>query len=208
MRKLSFVFFAICILSCKHKPKYNPEAVKLNNLAVKLFMQSVDSNNKQNAINLLNKATAIDSNYFTAYWNKLSFQMGLKQYDNALITARRITVIRPNNAYVQAMVGNLLEIKGDSISSKPNFNASLLLYNKMLDTINVKDSRYKDVVFGKATDLIMLGKQSEANILLKQLYNSTTDTVYRQMYMQYIGKDRKTTIEGLMKPDTVSTSAK
>ena len=78
----------------------------------------------------------------------------------------------------------------------------------MLDTINVKDSRYKDVVFGKATDLIMLGKQSEANILLKQLYNSTTDTVYRQMYMQYIGKDRKTTIEGLMKPDTVSTSAK
>ena len=51
--------------------------------------------NYQQAIALLDQATAIDSNYIAAYGNKVIFQLELKDFDKALITANNLIRINP-----------------------------------------------------------------------------------------------------------------
>src|SRR5580658_916477 len=70
------------------------KAKKLKDSATLIAMHQQDF---VRAISLLDKATQIDSNYIGAYRNKLTFEMDLKHYDEALGVSLKILQLKPNN---------------------------------------------------------------------------------------------------------------
>jgi len=217
MKRILILLIAACLFSCKQKgtaqstihKKYNPEAVKLNDSAIRITHFSYNGNSPkalENGIALLDKAITIDSNYYIAYGNKLSFQTELKQYSDAAITDKQLIRISPHNPDNYSVEGSLEYKMGDTLSGNEYFKTALSLYNNLLDTMSMKNRRYKDVEMGKAVALIMIGQQIKGNIILKQLYNATTDTLYRQNYLFYMNKSRQQLLDGLYNGETISSS--
>ena len=69
-----------------------------------------------------------------------------------------------------------------------------------------KNKHYNDIKLNKAVALIMTGQQIKGNPILKQLYNTTTDTSYRQYYLLYMNKSRKQILDELYNGETISSS--
>lgn len=180
MTTLNFIFILLLtgLCSCEQKPskhKVNPEAVRLSNKIVPLirFIDNPDSCRK--ALLFLDSATAIDSNDFLAYYNKLMFLGGLKQYDRTILTFNELIRLRPNAHDLLMMKGILYEEIGDTILSKPYFQKSLSICNSVLDTMTVTNTNYVMLTTNKAVNLIMLGDSTEANRILKALYDTQPD---------------------------------
>jgi tetratricopeptide (TPR) repeat protein len=131
---LLFGLFACGQTGGKHT--INPYAIKLNDSAARMTFQMTDSG-YQKAILLLDQATAIDSNYFLAYYNKLIFQSQLGQYDKALATSKNLIRIRPGAPDLHLTSGALYEKIGDTVSAKYNFEEALSLYNSIWVTMCV-----------------------------------------------------------------------
>ena len=76
--KFCFLFLLIGLYACgqteKKKYSVNPKAKQLNDSAVQAAM---NNENYSGAIVLLNEAIKLDSNYYRAYSNKLTFQFAL-----------------------------------------------------------------------------------------------------------------------------------
>ena len=159
------------------------------------------------AISLLEQAILIDSNYFTAYRNKLSFQIVLKDYNQALKTAIKISQLRPSNPDYYVTIGLLYEIQGDSVSSKKQFIEAEKQYDKMLDTITLSNKNYNMLLMDKAINLIYLGEQQKGNDILKQLYNDQKESSLKEMLASYINKSKGEIIKMLMTPETTTVEA-
>src|SRR6476469_10445863 len=82
----------------------DPQARKLNDSATMFAMKQQDY---AKAIALLDQATQIDSNFLTSYANKLSFQLQIKQFDKALMTAYNLKRIKPNAPDYYVTIGML-----------------------------------------------------------------------------------------------------
>jgi len=217
MKRILILLIAACLFSCKQKgtaqstihKKYNPEAVKLSNSALKMAQSSYGADRPQaltNAIALFNKALSIDSNYYWACYNKLAFQLELKQYQDALVTDKQLVRISPYKADSYSNEGLLEDKLGDTLSGNECFKKALSLYNNLLDTMSEKNKHYNDIKLNKAVALIMTGQQIKGNPILKQLYNTTTDTSYRQYYLLYMNKSRKQILDELYNGETISSS--
>jgi len=155
-----------------------------------LIKASDRSNTLAYAISLLDKATAIDTNYFYAYQNKFLFQNELKQYANALITSKHLLNLRPKNVEIKVWGAEACERAGDSISAVKYYKSSLSTYNQILDTMSVKNPSYKVLEMEKATDLIMLNQPNEGYGMLKELYNNETNPNYKRMYQGLMNMTR------------------
>jgi tetratricopeptide (TPR) repeat protein len=182
----------IIAVGCSHSQgKINPEAIKLNNDAMALHSNPIyrkDGRNKllNDAIMLLDSATKIDTNYYVAYYNKLGFQYQLKQYAGALKTAKQMIRLRPRNIDILATMGMLSEQSGDTISSKAYYKKGLSMYNQILDTMDTKNSHYSQFEVQKASFLILLNKQAEANTIFKMLSEREKNPDLKQKYLNLI----------------------
>src|SRR5436309_2510270 len=96
----------------------NPKAKQLVDSAVQIAMYK---NNYRGAIVLLDEAIKLDSDYYNAYSNKLTYQFALKQYNEALPTAKKLNMLRPEDPANYITVGLLYEKLHDTISSKKYF---------------------------------------------------------------------------------------
>jgi tetratricopeptide (TPR) repeat protein len=188
------------------KHTINPYAIKLNDSAARMTFQMNDSG-YQKAILLLDQATAIDSNYFLAYYNKLIFQSQLKQYDKALVTSKNLIRIRPMAPDLHLTSGELYEEIGDTVSAKYNFQLALSLYNSILDTMSVGNRHYDMLFMNKAIDLIMLGEQIQGHELLKQLYDRQTDEDYKELILPFMNINRKELLEKIDHPQSITGSS-
>ena len=190
------MLFAICCLSCKpphSKRKFNPEALKLNDQAQTLLLNSGRTESDQvlkNAIILLNKAIQIDSNYPASYLNKFVFQNELKQYGNAIFTGKQLMKLRPTNVNIKLMVGEDYEKIGDTISSVKYYKDALAGYNKILDTMSVSNKTYSSFLSSKAFTLIMLHQQSQGYAILNEMAAKETDPNLKQMYLGFAEESR------------------
>jgi tetratricopeptide (TPR) repeat protein len=165
------------------------ECINLNDSAINLVYKSSNFTMNQrltDAIALLDKATKIDSADYVAYYNKRTYQLKLKQYNDALLTSKQMIKLSPNNGDNYFYVGVLCIKAGDTASSMPYFKRALSLYNNVLDTMNIKNVRYKSLKMAKATDLIVLGQKQKGNEILKDLYNKETDTLAKQEYLNIL----------------------
>ena len=100
--RILIVLLSISFVACgQQNQKYmlNSKAKVLADSAYKFVRFNLsDTVNLKFAIKLLKQATEIDSNYILGFQNMLSYQMILKDYSEALITARRMSNLRPQNA--------------------------------------------------------------------------------------------------------------
>jgi tetratricopeptide (TPR) repeat protein len=177
--------------------KVDPAAVELNNNAMTLvrFINNPDSSAK--AISLLDKATSIDSNYFLGYYNKLMFFNQLKQFDKVIMTVNKLVSLKPS-AHDLYMTGGLFYEKiGDTVSSQKYFQKSLTICNNVLDTMSSMNRDYKLLVGNKAVNLLMLGDTTQADKILKLLYDSQSDDELKKMTLSLINKSKKELIEQL-----------
>jgi tetratricopeptide (TPR) repeat protein len=213
--KYTFLFLIIALCSCGQattKHKINPESVRLNNKISPLVSFTNNPDSCRKALLFLDSATAIDSNNFLAYYNKLMFLYGLKQYDKAINTTNELIRLRPNDHDLFMIKGNLLNKIGDTTSANLNFEKSLKICNSVLDTMHETNRDY--VMFGmdKAVNLIMLGDSVEANKMLKIVYNKPPDdptfgNVDKKYILSLMNKNRIQLIDFLNKPGTDTTGS-
>lgn len=199
MRFLSFLLL-IGLSACgqqtnSKKHIVDPQARKLNDSATIVAMKQQDY---ATAIALLDKATQIDSNFLTAYANKLSFQLQLKQFDKALITAFDLKRIKPNAPDYYVTIGMLYDIKGDTVLSKTYFAEAATCYDKILDTMSTSNKDRDMLLMNKAVNLVLIGQQGQGNKILKQLYDRQHDEAYREMIALFMNKTKDEIIASLM----------
>jgi tetratricopeptide (TPR) repeat protein len=201
MKKLAILVLVVSSLSCKSshaQKKINPEALKLGKMVYDSLRKA--GNNPKAlpyAITMLDKATAIDTNYFSAYQDKFIFQTELKRYSDALITAKHLLVLRPKNVEIKDKVAMAYERAGDSLTAAKYYKSALSTYKEILDTMSVNNPSYKIFKMEEATDLIMLNQQKDGYGLLKQLYNDETDPNYKPMYQQFMNMSRNDMLYGI-----------
>lgn len=201
--------FALLFLSAcaqrTSKPKFDPVVVRLNNMAINLssYIQNSDSANK--AINYLDSATIIDSNYFLGYYNKLIFLNQLKQYDKALIAINQLIRLRPNANDIYITGGIIYEKIGDTISSRRYFEKSLSICASILDTMNVKNRNYNMLALNKAINLVLLGQNIKGNLLLKQVYENQIDSSQKATTLSFMNKNKDEIIELATNPPTAGS---
>ena len=187
-------FYACGQQSENKKHVVDPKARQLNDSATSIAMHAQDYNK---AISLLDQATQIDSNYLTAYANKLSFQLELKQFDKALATAKNLNRIKPEAPEYFVSIGLIYEHMGDTTSSNKFFNEAVNRYNKILDTMSTVNKDYDLLLMNKAVSLILVGQQQKGNDILKGLYDKQKDESYREMLSSFMNKSRKDILDNL-----------
>ena len=188
----SFLMIGFC--SCGQsagKHKVNPAGIELNRQAMLLVAYIDNPDSSRKALELLDKATVIDSNYFLGFYNKLMFYNQLKQFDKAVLTVNKLIHLRPAAHDLYLTGGILYERQGDTISSKAYFKESLRICNTVLDTMSIKHRDYEMLVGNKAANLIMLGDTATANQLLEKLYNSQTDEEQKKLTQSLMYKSKK-----------------
>jgi tetratricopeptide (TPR) repeat protein len=213
--KFTFPFLFIALYSCGQKStkhKINPESVRLNNKIIPLVSFTNNPDSCRKALLFLDSATSIDSDDFTAYYNKLMFLNGLKQYDKAINTANELIRLHPNSLDLFMVKGTLLNKIGDTTSANLNFEKSLKICNDVLDTMHETNRDYVMFVMDKAVNLIMLGDSVKANKILKILYDKQPDdpafgNVDKKYILSLMNKNRIQLIDFLNKPYSDTTGS-
>ena len=205
--KLLFIFLIMGLYSCeqksaKHKPDL--EVIKLNNKIVPLvpFINNIDSSKK--ALEFLDSATSIDTNYFLGYYNKLMFLYALKEYNKAILAINNCIRIKPNAHNLYLTGGILYEKIGDTISSKSYFEKSLKICNSVLDTMKENNTNYIFLSTNKAVNLIMLGNTITANKTLKQVHDALSNEgefadAEKKYVLSFMNKNKIDLIEKILR---------
>ncbi len=129
----------------------------------------------EKAIGLLNKAIQIDSNYFIAYLNKFNFETLLKKYKDALVAAKEMVRLGPNDSTVKFMAGKMYDETGDTVNAKIYYQDYLKFCDHKLDTMSAKNRNYKFIEEQKAFVLILLNQADKGHDILKKLYSKSDD---------------------------------
>ena len=202
MTNLKFIllFFSIALYSCGQKKYYSKVDVKVARLTNKIiplvnFIDNPDSCKK--ALSFLDSATTIDSSCFLCYYNKLMFLYSLKQYDRAVEAMNQCIKLNPSVHDLYLTGGILYEKIGDTAHSINYFNKSLTICNSVLDTMKVNNSDYDMLVGNKAINLIMLGKNKDANELLQKLYDKQTDSNLQKLTLSMMNKSKKELVNSM-----------
>lgn len=206
-----FLFLLIALYSCGQKSvkhKINPEAVRLNNKIISLVPFTDNPDSCRKALLFLDSATTIDRNDFLAYYNKLMFLYGLKQYNKAIETVDEMLKLRPNAHDLYITKGSFYERIGDTVSSKKCFQKSLEICDKVLDTMTKTNRDYVMFVIDKATNMVMLGDSVKANNILQTLYDnqpddSVFDNVDKKFILSFMHKTKAELLQP--KPDTTES---
>ena len=114
-----FIYLAF-VVSCKAQNKktdksvYNPEAIKLNNIAMSLFERNrANQDSIFKTISLLEEAIQKDSSYYIAYNNLASLLSYNGKYYEAIGTLDKILKINPGLIEMKTIKGFILEKSGN-----------------------------------------------------------------------------------------------
>lgn len=195
--RISTLFLIIVFYSCgqesnSKKNSAKPDAKSLNDSATLIVKQTQDY---AKAISLLDEATQLDSNYLVAYRNKLSFQLQLKQYDQALLTAHDLKRLKPAMPDYYTTIGILYDIKGDTVSSSKFFAEASAKFDSILDTMSKTSMNYDILLMNKAINLILLDEQQKGNDILKQLHDKHKEEGYRESLALLRNKSKQELLE-------------
>jgi tetratricopeptide (TPR) repeat protein len=209
VRIFSLLLFFI-IIACSQKQetkKYipDPRAKLLNDSAINLSIQSPPKNFEK-AVAILDEATKIDSNYYAAYNSKLTFQVTLNRFNDALITAKNLIRITPESSTAHTNTGFIYWHLGDSVSAIDHFTKANELFDKVLDTMKKSGIRYETALMNKGLLLILIGQQQKGNDILNNLHNKSDET-NKWMFEQVLNKSRAEILNDLLRPDTTGSVA-
>lgn len=200
-----FLIIGLKVYGQTEEKKYSvtSKARQLTDSAVRIV---VDAENYPKAITLLDQAIRSDSNYYPAYTNKLTFQLALKQYGQALPTAKKINTLRPEDPVPYVSVGLLYEALHDTLSSQKYFAAANMHFQKILDTMNKANASYEQFIMNKAINLVLLGQQENGNALLRELYDDTKSDLMKETISPLRNKTKQEILEILFNPGKLEGS--
>lgn len=192
---LLLVSYSCIQKSAKHT--INTDAIKLHNKIIPLINYRSNADSSKRALLYLDSATAIDSNCFSCYYEKLMFLSALNNFDQAIVTINNCIRIKPN-AYDHYLTAGVLYAKtGDSSSAKKYFEKSLSILNPVLDTMQTNNDEYKMLIANKALSLIMINDTRQLNKLLDHL-NIDFDTTVRKNILRMKEANKNELIDKLV----------
>ena len=202
LRLILSIVTILTLFSCGQRSKENeasiePKARELNDSAVSLYM-TFDKDNTLKAIELLDKATEIDSDYFLAHWNKYVFQNELNLKDQAFKTLKTLELLSPENPELIMASGAFHENNGVSSTAIEKYRKANNLYESIMDTINKNGIQYLMLESNRAINLIFLGQEVEGREILKELYNNESDEAIREMIQSFLTLSREDFLDGKM----------
>ncbi|HEY9003351.1 MAG TPA: hypothetical protein VIM89_18490 [Mucilaginibacter sp.] len=142
-------------------------------------------------IELINQAIKIDSNYFLAYSDRFMVEFEHKKYNEAILTGKQMIRIEPTNPDLEIDVGGVCENNNDTSSAIQHYKQGLAKYNRILDTISVKNKKRSEYEAGRAIAFILLGDEQKGRTLLKELYDKATDDAEKWALRNFISAPRK-----------------
>ncbi|MGG9963602.1 tetratricopeptide repeat protein [Ferruginibacter sp. SUN106] len=119
----------------------------------------------------------------------------MKQYNKAINAINNTIRISPKAHDLYLTGGVFYEKIKDTISSKKYFQKSLQICDAVLDTMHSINKDYLMLASNKAVTLIMLGQQTKADELLKQLANTENDEEIKKNILLMVGKKKEDLIE-------------
>ena len=191
------ISFIECSAQAVHIP--DPKAQQINDKAVSTYLRyNKNHDSVLSSIHMLNSALAIDSNYFRAWTNKLGFECQVAQYDDALVTAKKIVRIFPSETGVLFFSG-LLEFKtGHNDDATATFSKLVTIYDAVPDT-NSNPDHLKTALLNKAIALKLLDKADESKDILVTLSMKERDLAVRRHVNSYISKTKEEIIDTMLK---------
>jgi tetratricopeptide (TPR) repeat protein len=194
MNVLRLILFLLCIgnISCGQtkKEKTKSEAIKLCTEASKLTKFSAERDSCIKALILLDRATQIDSNYYLGYMNKLIFLSSLKLLDKSVLAVTNLIRLEPNAHDIYILRGIFYEKMKDTISSRSDFTKSINICNKVLDTMKTNNKDYEFIMINKAVNLILLDRNNESDIFLKNFSNYQKESELKNITLSMIGLNK------------------
>jgi tetratricopeptide (TPR) repeat protein len=166
-------------------------AARLADSALQLVMNKDDM---RGAIALLNQATEADPGFVMGFANKLTFQLSLQQFDDALLTANALLHLRPFVPEYNQIAGVIHEKKGDTLISRQYF----LTAQKILDSTTISDRNRTMLPINRALNLILLNKQEEGRSLLKDLYAKETTEFNKALIKEFINTSREELVKKMI----------
>jgi tetratricopeptide (TPR) repeat protein len=131
----------------REKISFNLKAKQLNDSAARIAM---DSENYIKAIALVNEAIKLDSNYYPAYTNKLSFLLALKRYNEALPTAKKIKhALGLKIRFLMSQLDCFVKYYRYHKVLQKYFAAADSHFNSILDTMNRANVDYEQIMMNK-----------------------------------------------------------
>jgi|GEM_PF-4029146 len=188
----------IIFSSCKEQQSKSASHLQARALYDSAMNVVFEKHDHQAAIDLLNQATAIDSNYVSAYYSKLSLQMDLKEVDSALITAKKLRSLIPRMPDYAVTEGLLYEMKGDTISSAKCFEQASVLYDRLLDTMSTSNPSYNIFLMNKAVNHIFMGHEKTGNALLSDLHRKQTDPYFKSALESVMNQSKRELIQNFI----------
>ena len=173
------ISIAICLLSaCKSNIKKHlppPVSLKYYSQALGLMKFVKEKDSCRKAIQLLDKATSSDSNFFNAHYNKLPFLNELKDYKKCIAVINSLNRIKPNANDIYLLSGVFLDKIGDTTLANNYFSKSLEICSNVLDTMHISNNDYQILLGNKAFNLIMTGDRAKADKAFQSLYLLQSD---------------------------------
>jgi len=196
--RLIILILLFGLSACNQKTKYSvdPRAKILNDSAHSIALYS---SKYSEALNLLDQATEIDSNYVEAYRNKLTF-LGFEpklNLNKALVTLKSLIRLRPGDPENFMYTGLIYLKKGDTTIANVYLLDAIAHYDKILDTMNRTNKSYELLLMNKGSSLILLGQEKEGKRIFSQLKETSTDTVFKQLLFQIMNRTRQNILDSL-----------
>lgn len=178
----------------EEKNQVDERAKELNNRGIELTM-NFNNDSILKAIELFDQATALQPDFYLAYWNKFVYQNQLGQKSEAFETLKKLETISPNNPDLKATAGVFIELSGDSLAARQKFLQADQIYTSILDTLTNKTDPQKMTLMNKAVNLKFLGLEDEGNKILENIKAETNDENLKEMFETFIRMTRKELID-------------
>lgn len=201
LRYLMTIFVSLIICSCQQHSTEKQEhsaldAKALNDSAIALSMKAKEDRIIK-ALKLLDQAIEMDSTYYIAYWNKLTFLQDLGRTDEIRQTFQKFERQYPFDPRVKMRAGIFYENTGDSVTGYKKYTEAYQLYEAMLDTMDKNYKWYSLTLADKAYMLMLLGHEKEGKEQLQQIYNQEQDESIKGLFEPFLNMSRKELIKGL-----------
>jgi tetratricopeptide (TPR) repeat protein len=168
-----------------------------NDSAVSITKNYTDTTQFSKAIELLNRAIELDSNYFKSFINRLFFEESLGHFDKATVTLGRMIRLRPDSAELYLKNGTYYEISGDTVSAFANYNRALPRYTIMLDTMSKNHPMRLYTLKMLAINIILLGQEKMLNDMMGE--DGTTNLDSNPVLRDILGKNKQQLLDPLRK---------
>ncbi|MDR1679191.1 MAG: hypothetical protein LBR81_05365 [Prevotellaceae bacterium] len=179
MKLIPYILF-LFFIACNGTNTQN-KAQQLNDSAVSMSLLG-DTAKVTAAIELLNKATAMQSDYYVAYWNKLIFQRQLGLMDDAFSTLKIMEQLNPENPDLKTMLGSVYEkYKKDTIQAVNKYKEADLLYKSILDTLSSESISYQNMLINYAINTKLLGQENNAKTILTSIIQDSNNEDFNEL---------------------------